>query len=258
LDTVTANTELIVGSKKLKLKLIVPATEVPPESLVPTLQELSNIITDGVEEKVAKQGGEISCKKGCGACCRQHVPISPAEARLLAAVVDNLPEPGQSIIRERFREAARKLKESGVMDPAMNYHRLVPAEIKAMVKAYFKLQIACPFLDEESCSIHPFRPLICREYLVISDPSHCASLDEEKLERLLFPVSVAGAFAGMSGVHREGENHYIPLIMALEWTEEHPELYQTRTGPEWIQEFFKNLSGADIPDWAGSEKSEQS
>ncbi len=247
-DTVSATTELIIGGQKLKLKLIVPAAEVPPESLLPTLHQLSNHIVDGVEEKVERQKNtEISCRKGCGACCRQHVPISPAEARLMHAIVENMPESGRTTIRERFDDAAQRLKDSGLLDQAMNYHRLGPDETKAMAVDYFKLGIACPFLVDESCSIHEFRPLICREYLVISSPEHCASLDEENIERLKFPVSVAAAFSGMDGVRKEGENKYIPLVMALEWTENNSEDMELRPGPKWVQTFFEDLSGKKIP-----------
>jgi len=247
-QTISATTELRIGGNNLKLKLVVPASDVPPESLLPTLHELSNLIVDGVEQKVQRQGVEISCKKGCGACCRQHVPISPAEARLLTAVVKNMPDPGRLEIEKRFAQAAQQLRESGIMDQAMNYHRLSEKETGAMVKDYFELGIACPFLEDESCSVHPFRPLICREYLVISSPNHCAKLEEKHIKRLKLPVSVADTFSGMNGVRKKGENKYIPLVMALEWTEQHSDDCEYRPGPKWVQSFFADLSGAEIPE----------
>jgi len=97
---------------------VVPASDVPPESLLPTLHELSNLIVGGVEQKVQRQGVEISCKKGCGACCRQHVPISPAEARLMTSIVENMPDPARSEIEMHFEQAAQQLRESGLMDQA--------------------------------------------------------------------------------------------------------------------------------------------
>ncbi len=246
--TLRASTELVIGGNKLKLKLVVPTSDVPPESLLPTLHELSSLIVDGVVEKVEKQGAKISCKKGCAACCRQHVPISPAEARLLAAIVENMPESGRSIIKKRFAQALQRLRESGVMDQAMNYHQLSKDETVAMAKEYFELGIACPFLENESCSVYPFRPLICREYLVISPARHCATLEEEHIKRLKLPVSVAATFSAMDGVHKKGENKYIPLIMALEWTEKHPDDCEVRPGTKWVQNFFADLSGSEIPE----------
>ena len=248
-NTLSASTELVIGGRKLKLKLVVPADEVPPESLLPTLHQLSDHIVDGVEEKIERQEGvEISCQKGCGACCRQHVPISPAEARLMHAIVENMPEPGRSGIRKRFDDAAQRLRDSSIMDQAMNYHRLSEQQVGVMVKSYFELGIPCPFLEDESCSVHPFRPLICREYLVISSPIHCENLAEEHIKRLKFPVSIAGTFSGMDGVRVKGENKYIPLVMALEWTEKNAAECKLRPGPKWVQAFFADLSGAEIPE----------
>jgi len=243
----TASTELRIGGQQFALKLAVPATEVPPESLLPSLQELSNRIATGVEDKVKRNGLAVSCRKGCGACCRQHVPISPAEARLLSVIVDNMPDDVRETIRERFDQASRRLEESGIKEQALNYHRLSPPEVQEMVHAYFRLGIPCPFLEDESCSIHPFRPLICREYLVISSPAHCATLAEDQIRRLQFPVSVAATFAEQEGMVQQGENPYIPLVLALEWTEAHGQDIEMRPGPEWLSAFFEDLSGAEIP-----------
>lgn len=247
-EAVTATAELRIGGQKLKLKLVVPADEVPPETLLPTLHELSNRVVEGVEEKVKKNGLQVSCRKGCGACCRQPVPISPAEARLLAGIVENLPEEARTVIRERFDDAVRRLDESGLRERATHYHRLSNDEVQAMVYEYFRLGIPCPFLEDESCSIYPFRPLVCREYLVISPAEHCATLAEDQIQRLQFPVSVAAAFAGMEGVAEPGQNIYLPLILALEWSEANAGNVKRRPGPSWVQSFFQDLSGARIPD----------
>ena len=246
-EMMTASTELRIGGQRIALKLAVPTAEVPPETLLPSLQELSNRIVGGVEEKVARHGLAISCRKGCGACCRQHVPISPAEARLLSVIVDNMPEDARTTIRERFERAARRLEESGIKEQALNYHMLSEKQVQAMVHSYFRLGIPCPFLEDESCSIHPFRPLVCREYLVISPPDHCATLAEDQIKRLQFPVSIAATFAEQDGMVQQGENPYIPLILALEWTEAHGQDIELRPGPEWLTAFFEDLSGTEIP-----------
>jgi hypothetical protein len=99
-DALTATAKLRIGNQKLELRLVVPAGEVPAETLLPTLHELSNRVAEGVEERVQKNGLKISCRKGCGACCRQPVPISRAEARLLAGIVHGMPDEAQVVIRE--------------------------------------------------------------------------------------------------------------------------------------------------------------
>jgi len=246
---ISADTEMVIGGEKLKLKLVVPQDEVPPESLLPILHELSNQIVGGLERKVDRnEGVEISCRKGCGACCRQHVPISPAEARLLSALIENMPDERRIRIKKRFKQAALRLQDSGLLQRAMYHNRLSEEETSAMVRDYFFLGIACPFLEDESCSIHPDRPLICREYLVISSPEHCATLDEDKIQRLDLPVSVSETFSTMDGVSKKGANPYLPLIMALEWVQRFPDEAEFRPGTEWVQKFFAALSGAEIPE----------
>jgi len=247
-DTISASAELRIGSYKLKLNLVVPTDEVPPEALMPTLRELCNQVADGVAQIAQENGDEISCRKGCAACCRQYVPISPAEARLMVELVEEMPEPGRSIIKQRFEAAVERFKESEVMETAMDYNRLSEAKRMKMVKDYFQLGIACPFLENESCSIYADRPLICREYMVISSPRHCATLDEDHIKRLKLPVSVAQTFSTMEGARRKGVNPCIPLIMALEWTADHPDDRELLPGPKWVQYIFEDLSGTKIPD----------
>jgi Fe-S-cluster containining protein len=247
-DTICASAELLVGGYKLNLELVVPTKEVPPESLMPTLRDLCNQVAEGVEQIAQENGLEISCKKGCGACCRQYVPISPAEARLMVGLVEDMPEPRRLAVKKHFEEAVQRFKQSEVLETAMNYNRLPEAERMKMVKDYFQLGIACPFLVNESCSIYTDRPLICREYLVISPPEYCATLDGDHIERLKLPVSVAETFSNMEGARRKGANPCIPLIMALEWTQDHPDDSEYLPGPKWVQYIFEDLSGTKIPD----------
>jgi Fe-S-cluster containining protein len=249
--TATANARLAIGSQKIDLKLVVPTGEVPPDALVDTLQQFTNIIVDGVESQANERGLKISCEKGCGACCRQLVPISRPEARLLAQLVEELPEPRRSEIKARFEAAVQRLAESGLGSDTINFHLIPPAERIPLAKSYFELEIACPFLEDESCSIHPQRPLVCREYLVVSSPRYCQTLDGDNIKRLKIPASVSSTFSRMEGTHKEGNNPYVPLILALAWVEAEGSEYQLKPGTEWVQQFFEDLSGKPLPDDEG-------
>ena len=175
-------------------------------------------------------------------------PISPPEARLLHLIVESLPREARIAMKRRFKEAALRLQDSGLLDKTMNYSALTEEETLALIHEYFRLGIACPFLEDESCSIHSHRPLICREYLVISPATHCADLDQNKIQRLEIPVSIADNFGAMDGVGKEGFDRYLPLIMALEWVERFPDDARFRPGPEWVKEFFEGMSKSNIPD----------
>src|SRR5580704_8020412 len=69
------------------------------EALLPVFQGLTNEVARRGAAKAVADGEKISCRAGCGACCRQAVPVAEAEARMLAALVAAMPEPRRSEIR---------------------------------------------------------------------------------------------------------------------------------------------------------------
>src|SRR5436309_10553178 len=112
--TATVSLEATVGDCELKMSVTVPAGPTKLDDLLPLLQILSDNVVAAAEREGKRQGKCISCTKGCGACCRQLVPISPVEARAVARLVDELPKPRQAEIRDRFATARRRLEEAGV------------------------------------------------------------------------------------------------------------------------------------------------
>jgi Fe-S-cluster containining protein len=174
------------------------------------------------------EGRSVSCRAGCGACCRQLVVISLAEARILAEVVAAMPAERQAIVRARFAAALAQLEAVGLLDrsePLGSRHFILPLPAEnvpvtlALAVRYWQEQIACPFLEDESCSIHPDRPLVCREYLVTSPAERCKRLYQEPIDTIELPVHVTPAMVAVvrksAGVPLEA----IPLVLALEWAE---------------------------------------
>ncbi|MEO7095807.1 MAG: hypothetical protein ABI175_21285, partial [Polyangiales bacterium] len=49
------------------------------------------LISTAVKKDLADGTRSISCKEGCGACCRQLIPLSPPEAWMIADVVRSMP-----------------------------------------------------------------------------------------------------------------------------------------------------------------------
>ena len=72
--TSTATLRLGIGSLKIVHPVSVPEDKVRAAEVMPALQGLVNAVVDAAEA-----GQTISCRKGCGACCRQLVPISRTE-----------------------------------------------------------------------------------------------------------------------------------------------------------------------------------
>lgn len=204
----------------------VPTEPATIETWLPFLHLLANRAAEAAAEEAQRAGKRVSCGKGCGACCRQMVVISLVEARALAGMVARMPEPRQSEVRRRFAEALRRLREGGVLDRDFSgggetdAFPLAESDDQRRGAAWFGLGVACPFLEDESCGIHQTRPLVCREYQVTSPSQICSRLYREPVERVEMPVrlgqSLARATAEIAGVSVA----MIPLVMALELTDE--------------------------------------
>lgn len=220
----TATLRLSVGDLRVVHPITVPSGPVPAAEIVPALQGLVNAVV-----AAAEAGREISCRKGCGACCRQLVPVSRTEAERLLGVVAALPVERREALAARFAAAEAAIKSGGL-------HERRGRTDRELSVAYFALGVPCPFLEEESCSIHPERPLICREYLVTSPAELCSGPEQEGVT----PVPVPKVSMAARGLQDEGED-WFPLAMLMDWARTSPRAGQHRTGPEWVQRFLKRI-----------------
>jgi Fe-S-cluster containining protein len=247
-EAVTAEVNMMIGTRRLQAKMSVPAGPTRLMELLPIAQNLANAVVAAAVEDVVEQGETVSCKKGCGACCRQLVPISQVEARRIRDLVQELPEPRRSQIRARFAEAREALRKSGLLEQLEARERWAPDGVETIGVDYFRLGIACPFLEDESCSIHADRPVTCREYLVTSPAEHCARPTRESVQTVRIPLKVWTAVARFDKLP-PGERfiRWVPLILAPEWADAHPEETPPRPGPELLKELFEHLSGEKVP-----------
>ena len=102
-------------------------------------------------------------------------PLALPEARRIRDLVEGLPEPRRTRVKERFAAARARLADAGLLASLEGPQTVGPRETLQHGEAYFALGVACPFLEDESCSIYEERPLICREYVVVSPPERCAT-----------------------------------------------------------------------------------
>jgi len=232
----TATLRLTVGDLRVVHPITVPTGSVRAAAVVPALQGLVNAVVAAAETRLGETGGEISCRKGCGACCRQLVPVSRTEAERLLGVVEAMPAKRQRAVKERFATAAAAIRAAGLGETAGRSDRDPSRSDRELSVGYFALGIPCPFLEEESCSIHPERPLVCREYLVTSPAERCAGPQQEGVT----PVPVPKVSLAARNLQDESES-WFPLAMLMDWAKTRPRDGVKRTGPEWIQRFLRRL-----------------
>lgn len=221
----TATLRLTVGDLRIVHPITVPDAAIPAAEVVPALQGLVNAVVEAAE-----MGKAISCRKGCGACCRQLVPLSRTEGERLLQVVQAMPVEQQEVVKARFAAAEATIERGDLRERRGRSDR-------ELSMAYFALGVPCPFLEDESCSIHPERPLVCREYLVTSPAELCAGPDQEGVTPVAVPkVSMAARRL------QDEKDDWFPLALLMAWARTRPRKVERRTGPEWVQRFLKGLS----------------
>ena len=117
------------------------------------LLDAYHIIDKGIAasiESERKKGRKLACAKGCSSCCVTHkdIPLYPLELQgLIWYVTKKFSGPDQEVLASQLRQFTRDR--------------------------------ACPFLIEGACSIHPIRPMACRQFNVFvtsckegEDPFH--------------------------------------------------------------------------------------
>jgi len=165
-NPITCTITLEIGDECVPALLTASLNAAPFDSLLPIFRAIFDELTTRGIAREAGAGRAVSRRAGCGACCRQAVPIAPSEARALAVHVAEMPKPWRSRVRSRFAAARTALDAAGVDHTPASFSKTNMEERIALGMAYFNAGIACPFLEDESCSIHPVRLLACREYLV--------------------------------------------------------------------------------------------
>jgi Fe-S-cluster containining protein len=237
--------EVELGCPEWQMRTTINVTPGPMRviELLPLANSLSDAVANVGVEAVQKQGEKISCKKGCGACCRQLVPISEVEARRIAEVVDAMPEPRQSEVRARFAAARQRFDQAGMLERLLRPSEWRQDELRTIGLEYFRQGVPCPFLEEESCSIYQDRPTACREYLVTTAPEHCANPTSQSVRCIPLPVRVVPALMRFDPVPPTAKFiRWVPLVLAPEWAESHPDDTAPRPGPELVRQLFDHLA----------------
>lgn len=248
--------ELTLFGGTLRAKVPVPAEPTTAGAMLTPLRAVTEAVVALSVKSAERDGQSVSCRAGCGACCRQLVPISRVEARRLISLVESMPEPRRSRVRERFAAAAGALNRAGLVDPLLHPRKENVQALRDLGVNYFHLEIPCPFLEDESCGIYEERPLICREYLVTSPAHLCATLNGVK--GVPVPLKPSIALARLGEEPGREVVAFVPLALLFEWAAEQPpsppDDDPPRPGPDILNEFMERLRASQsTPPVVGAE-----
>lgn len=246
-EMLTAHAVLRVGGDQVTVDLTVPRGSASAEEVLPVFWSIARAIEEAATKREQEAGRMISCRAGCAACCRQLVPISEVEARMLSRLVEAQEEPVREMFRERFRIAIETMERAGLLEMLREPATVPREQILDLGLRYFVEGLPCPFLIDEACSIHEVRPLVCREYLVTNPAENCEVPTKENIQRVPLGARLSGLLARLGDDERPGRTTWVPLILALEWARRYPDDVSERSGPEWVRQILKEVSGQDLP-----------
>jgi Fe-S-cluster containining protein len=243
-STTTAQFALPIGGATLRGTVQLPAGRTTLTQLLPIIQDIENTIVDRVTLEAQAANRPISCRAGCGACCRQLVPLTFFEAEALTEWLQSLPQDRLALLHQRFQLALSALRDAGIMERMLDASWMSDEKISTRLNLdYFHAGVPCPFLENESCSIHPIRPLICREYLVTSSPELCKDPAVHAIAGLQFPVRLSRALVAFGRHIDQDDRGWLPLVFLLAWGRSgaKPGGHVTGTGPDLLKRFLDEV-----------------
>jgi Fe-S-cluster containining protein len=236
---------LRVGASPLRIQAQMPRDPMSLPDLLPLVQSLTDALVAAAVREAEQMGRRVSCGPGCGACCRQLVPVSEIEVLYLQDLLNGLSSSHRARIEQRIGRARSRLSNAGLLDELRTASHLDSREARrSLGYRYFRLGIPCPFLEEESCSIHPQRPLACREYLVTSPPATCAELERGEAQTLELPRRPSAILNRFGDGIGASPPRWAPLTLFLERSRDCEARIRQRThaGPLFLERFLRKLA----------------
>ena len=243
-ETFSVSLHLRMGNASREVSLSAPTRPVTPVELLPVIQAFDSDVVALAEDASQQSGKAISCRAGCGACCRQLVPLSETEASFLAGLVAGMPRDRRRKIERRFSKAMAALSKAGLLEGLDEAWRTTSeAEREQLSLDYFNLGIPCPFLEDESCGIHPDRPLSCREFLVTSPAANCSDPSPDNIDVVPLPGKPSNVLYQFGDGRGDGPRAWMPLTLALNWAGRNPASDDAprRPGHEMLLDFLRKL-----------------
>ena len=218
----------------------IPTGFVPVTAIVPLMRHLGEQAQGLEEQRTVRTGNSISCRKGCAACCRMLVPVSGPEAFALKGFVETWPEDRKQALMARLAATQQRLAESGVL-PRLEQlmesdQQMTDEQMEPINRDYYRMRLACPFLDNEMCSIYEERPAACRELQVTTPAKLCDDMVQNRVKALPVPLRVSTALSLLWSEMSGGPMRLVPLPLALLWAARHaPEGERTWKGTQLLE-----------------------
>jgi Fe-S-cluster containining protein len=224
LAAATCNLRVATVDGPVTTPIQMPRGPVRLRDLVPLAQRVAQVNVERAFAREKRERREVSCRRGCAACCRQIVPISMPEAFRLADHVLAFDEERRDQVLSRIDAVESAIQAADLLADLERLPSADHEDQSATAARYFENQIDCPFLHEESCGVYAERPLVCRSYAVTTPASWCSSPTLHQIRTVPLPPTLSGALSEAAASLTGEPPEMIPLSIAMRWVDAHAEL----------------------------------
>ncbi len=184
--------------------------------------------SDELRACLESTGNKITCKKGCAYCCTQYISISMAHGLVIVDYLYGNPEKLESFLKQYVKWSRALSGEPALQELekcTTNSYR-VKRTPQELLDRYAELEIPCPFLAADACTIYPVRPICCASHLSVSPPAWCRA----KSENLAMVCEAVPSQEGLRELAMLGEpelslhQETMPSLIARLLTEGFPEV----------------------------------
>jgi Fe-S-cluster containining protein len=210
--------------------------------IVPAARIICDKITEITTEQIRIQGGNIPCHQKCPACCNYLVSLSVPEVACFGQEIfykgKYRPSPTLRTYLHAARRIIRHRPPNHLFESSSNSSNNL-SEIKALADWYAGLNLTCPFLRNNQCSIYEQRPFVCREHFVTGSAEGCRRNSGEA-QVIEMPVQMGNALCRLTKELCDvGDAVMMPL--ALAWCDINKQLCERAWPAEMMTKLFVEI-----------------
>ncbi len=209
--------------------------------IVPAAWGLSDAVIETVVEEIPRRGGRMACRKGChAACCRYlMVSLSVPEALNIMGQVHCLETGTRNRIIGSCKAVAGKIREHLKERPAVAAGHQARDGI---LDWYMDLEVACPFLVDNCCSMYEQRPMTCRECLVTTPESYCRKSAGQIVKKVSLPLRFSAVLTQLSRELYGTKDELVVLPCVFDWFDDNDLRYRKTWPTEFLVRRFIEIA----------------
>ncbi len=178
----------------------------------------------------------VTCRKGCANCCCVYIEATTMECEAIAQYLYKRKKILASFLRKYpgWRNATKKFSDRCTENLYLIRNRdkseKIQRDLADALLFYKLLNVVCPFLIENSCSIYYARPFTCATHFVTSPPEWCNPRDPRS------PEVYKGTLAGVAEEFDSADLNFMPVKVYEILRDSRADLSHTKDVPAFKNE----------------------